>query len=200
MEAKLVTGSLESVPAERESQTLVGSFDQIVFDHQRRIHRILLSLLHDADAADTLTQEVFLRAFRGYAMFRREASVGTWLVRIAINLAMDHVRNRRVAFWRRLVASGAGGESGSYRVVDPAPLPDRTAIARERLAAVRDAVGGLSRRQRACFLLRFIEGMSLEEIAEAMEIEVGTVKAHLARAVGRVRSRLAEREEPCEDI
>ncbi len=191
MEAKLVTVRLDPAAVERESPPRVGSFDQLVLEHQRRIHRILLSLVHDTDAADTLTQEVFLRAFRGHAAFRGEASIGTWLVRIAINIARDHARNRRVAFWRRLIPSDAGSEP-ARRVADPVPLPDQAAIARERLSAVRQAVDGLSHRQRACFLLRFIEGMTLEEIAEAMGVEVGTVKAHLARAVGRVRSRLAE--------
>ena len=73
-------------------------------------------------------------------------------------------------------------------------------MARERLAAVQAVVDRLSHRQRACFVLRFVEAMTLEEIAQALQLEVGTVKAHLARAVGAVRRQLTEREGPCEDI
>jgi RNA polymerase sigma-70 factor (ECF subfamily) len=72
--------------------------------HQRRIYRVLLAIVRDPDAADTLTQECFLRAYEKRASFRGEAKVETWLVRIAMNLARDHAKNRRQSFWRRLVA------------------------------------------------------------------------------------------------
>jgi RNA polymerase sigma-70 factor (ECF subfamily) len=178
------------------------AFDRLVRDHQRRIHRILLALVRDADAADTLTQECFLRAFDRRTSFRGEADVGTWLVRIAVNLARDHMRSRRLTFWRRIRRNGNPDEATSLaaRVADPDPSPDRLAIAREQLAAVQVAVDRLPERQRACFLLRFVEGMTLEEIARAMQLEVNTVKVHLARGVSAVRRRLAGQEEPCEDI
>ena len=178
------------------------AFDQIVREHQRRIHRILLALIRDADAADTLTQECFLRAFDRRASFRGEAGIGTWLVRIALNLARDHLRSRRLAFWRRILRNGHADAAASLasRVADPGPSPDRLVIARERLAAVRVAVDRLPQRQRACFFLRFIEGMTPEEIARAMQLEVNTVKVHLARGVGAVRRHFAGQERSCEDI
>jgi RNA polymerase sigma-70 factor, ECF subfamily len=178
------------------------AFDRIVREHQRRIHRILLVLVRNADTADTLTQDCFLRAFEKRATFRRDADVGTWLVRIAINLAHDHTRNRRLAFWCRILRNARPDEAAGLagRVVDPGPAPDRQLIAWERLVAVQAAVDRLPLRQRACFLLRFVEGMTLEEVAEAMQLEVNTVKVHLAWGIGAVRRRLAEQEEPCEDI
>jgi len=159
-------------------------------------------LLRDADAADTLTQEVFLRAFEKRGSFRGDASVGTWLIRIALNLARDHRRSRRLAFWRHLLRNGQPGDATDVApwVADPEPSVERKIVARERLAAVQATVDRLSHRQRACFLLRFVEAMTLEEIAETLEVEVGTVKAHVARAVGAVRRRLAEREGLCGDI
>src|SRR5512146_1096135 len=87
---------MEMCPIEQDS------FEWIVFQNQKRIYRTLLFLVRDADAAETLTQECFLRAFRMRNEFRGESGVTTWLVRIAINLAHDHNRNRRWAFWRRL--------------------------------------------------------------------------------------------------
>ncbi len=201
MEAKLEEVVREHAPAGQICTISADTFEAIVLEHQRRIHRILLALLHDADAADTLTQDCFLRAFDRRASFRGEASVGTWLVQIALNLARDHARSRRVAFWRSLIRAESSRESASLASVrDPGPSLERTLLARERLAAVRAAVGRLSHRQRACFLLRFVEGMTLEEIAQATHLKVGTVKAHLARAVGAVRRHLAEGERPCEDI
>ncbi len=172
-------------------------FDEIVRRHQRRIFRILRSLVSDTDTAETLTQECFLRAYRSRRDFRGEASVGTWLVRIAINLAADHGRNRRSAFWRRLFARQRDAEedalAGAEQIPDPGPSPLRQLMAREQLQAVWSAVAELSANQRATFVLRFVEEMSIEEIGRAMDIETGTVKSHLARGVAAVRRQLKEK-------
>jgi RNA polymerase sigma-70 factor, ECF subfamily len=178
------------------------AFVRLVLEHQRRIYRILLPLVRDADAAENLTQEVFLRAFESRTSFRGEASVGTWLVRIALNLGRDHVRSRRPWFRRypTRTAKPMDLANAASWIPDPGPAVDRVMMARERLAAVDAAVDRLPHRQRACFLLRFSEAMTLEEVALAMDLKVGTVKSHLARAVGAVRRRLTEWKEPCEDI
>src|SRR5262245_61210660 len=78
-------------------------FETIVRLHQRRIYRVLLFLVRDPDAADVLTQECVLRAFRMRAGFRGQSSPETWLIRIAINLAHDAGRSPRQRFWRRLI-------------------------------------------------------------------------------------------------
>ncbi len=169
-------------------------FDAIVRLNQRRIYRVLLALLRDPDAADQLTQECFLRAYQKRASFRGEASVETWLVRIAVNLARDHSKNRRTTFWRRLLGSTAPEEAtaAATDLADPHASPERALEARQEVAAVWSAADELSPQQRAVFLLRFVEEMPLGEIARAMGVEVGTVKSHLARAVGAIRRRLEE--------
>ena len=198
MDAKPVARATKYAPTDVVRGIPLETFDQLVVTHQRRIHRILLTLLRDGDAADTLTQEVFLRAFQKRTDFRGEARVGTWLVRIALNLAKDHRRNRRLAFWRRLVRNDQSrdGTDVAPWVRDPAPSAERTIVAREQLAAIQVAVDRLSHRQRTCFVLRFVEAMTIEEIAETLQLEIGTVKAHLSRAVSTLRRRLAEREGP----
>jgi RNA polymerase sigma-70 factor (ECF subfamily) len=77
-------------------------FDWIVVQHQKQIFRTLLCLVRDADAAEVLTQECFLRAFKKRDTFRGESNLATWLIRIAVNLARDHQKSRRWDFWRRL--------------------------------------------------------------------------------------------------
>jgi RNA polymerase sigma-70 factor, ECF subfamily len=179
--------------AEREFELLVGL-------HQRGIYRLLLGLTRDPDAAETLTQECFLKAFQNRNGFRGEASVKTWLTRIAINLAYDHRRSRRVQFWKRLFqrtpelasASRDGAPADSIEPLLEA-MPDQHSsaeqqlLAREHLAAVWKAVGRLSNQQRNVFLLRFVEEMSLDEIAEAIGVSVPSVKTHLRRATLAVR-------------
>jgi RNA polymerase sigma-70 factor, ECF subfamily len=168
------------------------AFEQIVAAHQQRIYRLLLTLLRDADAAQTLTQECFLRAYRRRAGFRGEASVGTWLARIAVNLARDHGRSRARRFWERVLGREVEEESPAERVPDRAASPERSLLAREGTATVWALAAELPGRQREVFLLRFAEEMSLEEIAQALGLEVGTVKSHLFRAVAVMRRRLEE--------
>ena len=187
---------LRAGQAARADQGLASEeFDAIVRAHQRRIYRVLLGLVRDPDAAATLAQECFLRAYRHRRSFRGEASVGTWLVRIAVNLAADHGRNRRTAFWRRLFAAakpeGAAAPSADD-TADPRASPELQLAVREQLQAVWSAVEGLSAQQRTAFVLRFAEEMTLEEVAQAMSLEVGTVKAHLARALGALRKKFKE--------
>jgi RNA polymerase sigma-70 factor (ECF subfamily) len=160
-------------------------FEWIVVHHQKRIFRTLLFLVRDADAAETLTQDCFLRAFRNRGRFRGESNVATWLVRIAINLAHDHNRNRHWAFWRRMAPTD---RIDALKVPSVRPSPEQVLVDTELVNAVRSAVDRLSERQRTVFLLRFIEDMPLEAIAEAMELELGTIKTHLHRAVDAVRS------------
>ncbi len=198
METTLIRPAMAE-PASQERAgigALAEDFDRVVRDYQRPIYRVLFALLRDQDAANTLTQECFLRAWKQRSGFRGEASLGTWLRRIAVNLAIDHQRNRRASFWKRLFAAppGADEEAGGDAVDRIAALPgdlaspERALLAREQAARVWQIAGALPLQQRTIFLLRFAEELSLEEIAQTMGIQVGTVKAHLFRAVHAVRA------------
>jgi len=169
-------------------------FDHLVRLHQRRIYRVLFSLVRDPDLADNLTQECFLRAYQKWDTFRGEARVETWLIRIAVNLARDQGRSRRWQFWRSLVRQPATAENGTafLETTDPGPSVEQALLAREQLAAVKSILRTLPLQQRTVFSLRFFEEMSLEEIAQTMELEVGTIKAHLFRAISKVRKAVKE--------
>lgn len=165
----------------------LDDFDGLVRNHQQHVYRVLASLVRDPDAADTLTQECFLRAYQKRDTFRGEASMRTWLVTIAINLARDHVRNRRAGFWKRLFTHGTEAADLADVLPDRRPAADQALVAREQVAAVWKALDRLPERQRTVFTLRFVNDMSLEEIATAMSTTVGTVKTQLSRAVGTLR-------------
>jgi RNA polymerase sigma-70 factor, ECF subfamily len=183
-----------TVPVMSEAGWTAAEFDEIVRQHQGRIYRILWCELRDDEASATLTQDCFLKAYRARAEFRGEASVQTWLVRIAINLARDYQRNRRQSFWKRLLGGTAQAtELAAEMAEDTAPRADRALLAREELQRTMEAVKSLSPQQQTVFHLRFLEEFSLEEIAQAMDVEIGTVKSHLSRAVGALRR---QRNEP----
>jgi len=187
-----------ATPARERNCEGIGhaEFDEIVRLNQRRIYRLLLSIVRDGDLADTLTQECFLRAYRKRKSFRREAKVATWLFRIAINLARDHMRSRRFAFWKKFSSSSEDLELElTESVPDGRATPERQLLSQERLNKVWEALDELSARQREVFLLRFIEEMSVEEISRAANLRPGTVKAHLFRGMSAVRRRLKEQYE-----
>jgi RNA polymerase sigma-70 factor (ECF subfamily) len=162
-----------------------GNFECIVTRHQRQIYRILFYMVRDADVADTLTQECFMRAFRKRNSFRGESNLATWLVRIAMNLAHDHNRCRRWAFWRRLQRTD---RMELTRVRDARLSPEHALLNRELMEGIQSAVEKLSDRQRSVFLLRYVEDMPLEAIAGVMDLKLGTVKSHLFRAVATVKA------------
>jgi RNA polymerase sigma-70 factor (ECF subfamily) len=168
-----------------------ADFDQLMRLHQRRIYRLLLGMLRDPDAADSLTQECFLRAWRKRSSFRGEAAIGTWLVRIAVNLARDHARNRRLAFWRRLFAASTDKDTArpqAEQLPSRQAGPEQALVARQELDAVWSVVEALPQQQKAVFLLRFVDEMSLDEIAQALGLRVGSVKSHLFRALSAVKA------------
>ena len=194
MESALTTTIEMAASRERTAGIAAEEFDAIVRAHQRRVFRVLYSLVGERDLADSLTQDCFLRAYQNRARFRGEASVETWLIRIAVNLARDHARNRRLAFWRKILQPPPVRESAAAEIElpDPGPSPERALLAREQLAAVRSVLRSIPAQQRTVFTLRFFEEMTLEEIANVVQVEVGTVKSHLFRALGAIRSRLKE--------
>ena len=165
-------------------------FARVVEKHRPQIFRFLLASTRDVDLAETLTQECFLKAHRNWRHFRGDSSAMTWLMRIAINLQKDHWRNRRLQFWRHTQSNAVSVDEASDWLPNGERSAEQQILAREQVAQVWKAVERLSARQRTVFLLRYVEERELNDIAQATGLSEGTVKAHLSRAVGRVRAEL----------
>jgi RNA polymerase sigma-70 factor (ECF subfamily) len=173
------------------AEELAGEeFARVVASHRQQIFRFLLASTRDMDLAETLTQDCFLKAHRHWSSFRGESSAITWLMRIAINLQKDHWRNRRVQFWRHTRSNAVDSEEASEWLPSGESSPEQQLLAREQVKHVWRAVDGLSERQRTVFLLRYVEELDIAEIGRATGLSEGTVKAHLSRALGRVRGEL----------
>ncbi len=172
---------------------LIERFALWMTSEQRRIYGLCYHMLQDRDEADSATQDVFLKAYR--ALQKPDAEEPTepakWLTRIAVNTCLDRLRSRRWQFWRRRAQVNEEQDTlDRAMVLDPA-ADDRyfaTQI-RERLTA---AIERLSDRQRAVFTLRHYENLSMEEIAAALGLDTGTVKAHMHRAVSKLRVELRD--------
>ncbi len=169
--------------------TPLDDFDTVVALYQPRVFRFLLANLRDRDAAETLTQETLLRAWSARASFREDCSVGTWLIRIALNLARDHTRTGRFRFWKHISATAVDVDDVSASVPNREGSAEAHLIAQQQVKLIWETVADLSPRQRTIFLLRFLEEMEIPEIASATGLPLGTVKSHLYRAINIIRTR-----------
>lgn len=185
--------ALETMTMATAEEIAAQGFSCVVESHRPQIFRFLLASTRDPDLAETLTQECFLKAHRNWGSFRGESSAMTWLMRIAINLQKDHWRNRRMQFWRQARMNSVDLDEASEWLPSGERSAEQQLLAREQVGRVWKAVEGLSDRQRTVFLLRYVEEMELSEIAQAAGLSEGTVKAHLSRAVARVRAELGGR-------
>lgn len=166
---------------------------RLVTDYQRMVFQLGLHLLGDAQEALDLSQEVFLRVFRTLSQFRGQSSLRTWIYRIALNQASNRqrwwrrrFRSHQVALDEHVESHGDLSESRSFA------MPDRVLQQNETADRVWRALAGLPFDQRAAIVLREIEGLSYDEIAESLGIAVGTVKSRLARARLNLRGVLRE--------
>jgi RNA polymerase sigma-70 factor (ECF subfamily) len=185
--------ALEPVTMATAQPIAAQEFSHVVSAHRQQIFRFLLASTRDVDLAETLTQECFLKAYRNWAGFRGESSALTWLMRIAINVQKDHWRNRRLQFWRTTRTNAVDVDEAGEWLPSGESSPEQQLLAREKVGKVWDVVKRLSGRQRTVFLLRYVEEMDIAEIAGATGLSDGTVKAHLSRALGRVRAELGGR-------
>jgi|SRR5579872_4541522 len=174
------------------SATETRDFDAVVQLYWPRVFRFALASLRDRDAAEALTQDCFLHAYKAWARFRGEASIQTWLMRIAVNLVRDASRNRRLQFWKRLQAGDSERIGG--HVSDGRLSPEAETLLREQIAAIWKATAGLPERQKTVFLLRFADEMTLLEVAAATGLSENAVKVHLYRALRAVRTQMGRSE------
>ena len=157
--------------------------------HHRRLYRIALSYLRNADDALDAVQEVFVKAFVNAARWDARSEVGPWLTRITINQSIDGYRRVR----RRRTSEEPLEEEGHVRAVAADdPSPERRVMGREISERITAALSGLPEKQRSVFVLRHYEEMSLEQIADCLGMSLGTVKSSLHRAIHRLRDRLQE--------
>ena len=190
-----LTQFTESAPSDREliARTLGGdgaAFAVLVERFQRKIFRLALAIVRDDMEADTITQDTFIQAYTHLAKFQGRSEFETWLTRIAINRSRDTLRRRRFVS----LFAGEGGEEDAmmFEPIDERPDPEREIMARQLRVAIDRAERKLSGQQKVIFRLRHYENHSLEEIAELLGLRAGTVRAHLFRAVHKIRKELAE--------
>lgn len=161
------------------------AFRRLYEAHKTTVYNVCLRIAGSLEEAEDLTQETFLTAYRSIEGFREASRISTWLYRIATNLALNHRRRKKVLNWLSLDAFT--GEAAASAEVPP----DVALQLSERERLLWEAIEGLSARQRAAIVLNRFEGLSYEEVAEAMGTSLPSVEALLHRAKRELRKRLA---------
>ena len=162
------------------------AFDLLVIKYQRRIERLIGRMVRDAELVQDIAQETFIRAYRALHQFRGDAQFYTWLYRIAVNTAkkaLVDMRRDPLIFENSFKSSSDDDET--YRPeheLTTTETPEALLASREIAAMVNAAMAALPEDLRQAVTLREIEGLSYEEIAEAMSCPIGTVRSRIFRA------------------
>jgi len=171
----------------------------LVERYQRRVFHLALSLVRNREDAADVSQEAFVKVFLHLNSFKGDSSFATWLLRIANNLSIDLIRRRagashsQVEFEEDAIATVEGGElHGSGIAAHLDANPQRQTLRRELGEKLEDALGQLPEKHRAILLLREVEGLSYEQIAEALEIPAGTVMSRLFHARAKMQGFLSD--------
>ena len=158
------------------------AFEQLLLEQQKNVYNLCYRMAGNPDDAMDLSQETFLRAWRCLDQYQFASAFSTWLYRLCSNICIDFLRRRRRQQTVPLTFEDADGEEQTYAVPDAQPLPEEQVelkLTRETLAA---AMAQLLPEHRAVLQLRVVNEMSYEQIADVLDIQIGTVKSRLSRA------------------
>ena len=168
----------------------LAAFRVLVETYKKKMYYFALDMVGNPADAEDVSQDVFLKAFRAFKTFKRDARLGSWLYRIAYNASIDHLRRRSLApqaVEDAVLDASAGGFGDS----PPSTNPAQTAEHRLLQSRVERALEKVSSQERAVFLLRHYNDLMLDEIAETLQISIGSVKSYLFRCIRKLQKELA---------
>lgn len=172
------------------------AFDELVGQYQNMVYNLSYRFMSNAQAAEDLTQEVFLKIFSSVRSFRGASTLKTWIYRITTNMALNRIkfnkrrrREKQVSIDRPL---DADLPPMNESLPDERPGPERVARSGEIQKRLQEALDEINEDQKAVVILRDVEGLSYEDIAQALEINVGTVKSRLARGRANIQELLRD--------
>ncbi len=184
---------VDPIAGERARLSDLHEFGPWMQSEQRRVYLLCLRLLRDEDEAGSATQDAFFKAYRaiGKTEFEAVDDATRWITRIAVNTCLDRLRSKRWQFWRNRPPKDT-----EETILKLAPSSDPDALdwirGREIERRLAVAVEKLSLRQRAVFTLRHYDDNTLEDIARTLDLDVGSVKSHLSRALVKMRCELKD--------
>jgi RNA polymerase sigma-70 factor, ECF subfamily len=179
-------GDADALLVERAKRGEVSAFEMLVVKYQRRIERLIGRMVRDTDLVQDIAQETFIRAYRALPQFRGESAFYTWLYRIAVNTAKKALVEKKrdpLLFEGAMVSTEEGEEpSRVENELSDGETPESVLASKQVADTVNAAIDALSEDLRQAIVLREIEGLSYEEIADVMNCPIGTVRSRIFRA------------------
>ena len=180
---------------DRLSKGDMAAFRELVETYKKKMYYFALDMVGDPADAEDISQEVFLKAFRSFQTFKRDAKLSSWLYRIAYNASIDHLRRRSLApqaVEDTVLDASAGGFSDSPPSQNPAQAAENSLLQ----SRIERALEKVSSQERAVFLLRHYNDFKLDEIAQTLQISIGSVKSYLFRCIRKLQKELAIPQNP----
>jgi RNA polymerase sigma-70 factor (ECF subfamily) len=172
----------------------MAAFDQLVIKHKDKLFNMVYWLLGDYQEANDCAQDIFIKVFNSIKKFRFESLFSTWLYRIAINTCKNRLKSSAFR-WKKMTVSLENPESSKqdnrpYEIRNGSPSPENRLEKKERIMLIQKAVNDLPQEQNRVVVLRDIQGLSYQEIADITGLNLGTVKSRLARARLELKNKL----------
>jgi RNA polymerase sigma-70 factor (ECF subfamily) len=158
------------------------AYKKLMTKYHDAIFNFIYRMIHDRQQVEDLTQEAFIKAFASLKSFNEQYAFSTWLYKIATNNCIDYIRKRKLQMYSIDKPIEARDSDYSFEIPDDTYEADRDIISRQRTVLLRSAITKLPAKYRKVIELRHIEERSYEEIAKALKLPIGTVKAHIFRA------------------
>ena len=159
-----------------------ASFEKLVLENQKKVYNLALRMVGNEEDAFDMSQEAFIKAYNSIAFFRGDSKFSVWLFRLTTNVCLDFLRSEGRKPHNSLSFIGEDNEEKEIEIPDDRFSPETIVEKTELREAVNKGLLSLPKDYRAVLLLREIDGLSYEEIAEALSLEVGTVKSRIFRA------------------
>ena len=156
-----------------------SAFEELILRYQDRIYNLCRHMLGNTSDADDAAQDTFIKTYQNLKKFKPESALYTWLYRIAVNTCLDY---KKRPFFESIFKSSDKGEEFILEAVSDKPSPEKLYESKQLGLALRNSLGKLSLKLRTVIILKEIEGLSYEEIAEVLDVSVGTVKSRISRA------------------
>jgi RNA polymerase sigma-70 factor (ECF subfamily) len=169
------------------------AYEQLLKKYRNSVYNLVYRMVRDAEEAEDLTQEAFIKAFNSLAQFNEEYAFSTWLYKIATNNCIDFFRKRKLQTLSLDKPIQYKDSELHHEIPDPELNPEKNILATERSSIIREAIETLPEKYYTAIVLRHTEEKSYEEIAEILKLPIGTVKARIFRAREMLNKALKDR-------
>ena len=182
--------NIKSINSKNEDMELIAkalkgeqkAFERLMSKYQQMIHNLIFRMIYKKEDVEDLTQEAFIKAFNSLEKFDKQFSFATWLCKIATNNCIDYLRKKKLSTFSIDKEIESDEDNMQFEIPDSNFIPDKNILDSERKKILQNAIQNLPEKYRQVIVLRHQEEMDYEEIAEKLDLPLGTIKAHIFRA------------------